>query len=159
MMDLLDTISIWADKNGDGLPEKPLPMILLVHGGPGEQDVWGFSALDQLLSNRGYAVLSVNFRGSTGFGKNLTNSGDREWGRKMQYDLLDAVNWSTKLGIADPDKVAIMGGSYGGYATLAGMTFSPEVFACGVDICNRNWIKMMQTGSLPKNPAWHPLKA
>ncbi len=129
------TLPIWADKNEDGLPEKPLPMVLLVHGGPGSRDVWGFNALDQLLSNRGYAVLSVNLRGSTGFGKNLTNSGDREWGRKMQDDLLDAVNWSIENGIAQPAKVAIMGGSYGGYASLAGMTFSPEVFACGVDIC------------------------
>ncbi len=147
------TLPVWADKNGDGLPEKPLPMVLLVHGGPGSRDVWGFSALDQLLSNRGYAVLSVNFRGSTGFGKNLTNSGDREWGRKMQYDLLDAVNWSTKLGIADPDKVAIMGGSYGGYATLAGMTFSPEVFACGVDICGPSNLTSMLL-SFP--PYWKP---
>ena len=129
------TLPVWADKDEDGIPEKPLPMVLLVHGGPGSRDIWGFGALDQLLSNRGYAVLSVNFRGSTGFGKNFTNSGDREWGRKMQYDLLDAVNWSTESGIADPDKVAIMGVSYGGYATLAGMTFTPEVFACGVDIC------------------------
>ena len=129
------TLPIWADKDEDGLPEKPLPMVLLVHGGPASRDVWGFSALNQLLTNRGYAVLSVNFRGSTGFGKNFTILGNREWGRKMQYDLLDAVNWSIESGIADPDKVAIMGGSYGGYAALAGMTFSPDVFVCGVDIC------------------------
>jgi len=147
------TLPIWADKNEDGLPEMPLPMVLLVHGGPGGRDAWGFSALNQLLSNRGYAVLSVNFRGSTGFGKNLTNSGDREWGRKMQYDLLDAVNWSTELGIADPEKVAIMGGSYGGYATLAGMTFSPEVFACGVDICGPSNLTSMLL-SIP--PYWKP---
>ncbi len=129
------TLPPWADKDMDGIPEKPLPMVLLVHGGPWERDVWGFDETHQLLSNRGYAVLSVNFRGSTGFGKNFTNAGDREWGRKMQYDLLDAVNWSTESGIADPDRVAIMGLSYGGYATLAGMTFTPEIFACGVDIC------------------------
>ena len=147
------TLPIWADKNEDGLPEMPLPMVLLVHGGPGSRDAWGFSALNQLLSNRGYAVLSVNFRGSTGFGKNLTNSGDREWGRKMQYDLLDAVNWSTELGIADPEKVAIMGGSYGGYAALAGMTFSPEVFACGVDICGPSNLTSMLL-SIP--PYWKP---
>ncbi len=88
------TLPVWADKDKDGLPEKPLAMVLLVHGGPWERDVWGFDALHQLLSNRGYAVLSVNFRGSTGFGKSFTNAGDREWGRKMEYDLLDAVNWS-----------------------------------------------------------------
>jgi dipeptidyl aminopeptidase/acylaminoacyl peptidase len=129
------TLPVWADKNKDGIPEKPLPTVLLVHGGPGSRDMWGFSSLDQLLSNRGYAVLSVNFRGSTGFGKNFTNAGDREWGRKMHYDLLDAVNWSIEKGIADPARIAIMGGSYGGYATLAGMTFTPKIFACGVDIC------------------------
>jgi dipeptidyl aminopeptidase/acylaminoacyl peptidase len=129
------TLPVGADKNRDGIPEKPLPTVLLVHGGPWNRDMWGFSALDQLLSNRGYAVLSVNFRGSTGFGKNFTNAGDREWGRKMQYDLLDAVNWSIEKKIADPARIAIMGGSYGGYAAMAGMTFSPKIFACGVDIC------------------------
>jgi dipeptidyl aminopeptidase/acylaminoacyl peptidase len=129
------TLPVWADKNKDGLPERPLATVLLVHGGPWERDVWGFDALHQLLSNRGYAVLSVNFRGSTGFGKSFTNSGDREWGRKMEFDLLDAVNWSIDKGIADPARIAIMGGSYGGYAALAGMTFTPKIFACGVDYC------------------------
>ena len=129
------TLPVWADKNNDGLPEKPLATVLLVHGGPWERNVWGFDALHQLLSNRGYAVLSVNFRGSTGFGKSFTNAGDREWGRKMQYDLLDAVNWSVDKGIADPARIAIMGGSYGGYAALAGMTFTPKIFACGVEYC------------------------
>ena len=88
----------------------------------------------QWLANRGYAVLSVNFRGSTGFGKAFVNAGDLEWGRKMHDDLLDAVDWAVKEGIADPARVAIMGGSYGGYATLAGLTFTPDVFCCGVDI-------------------------
>jgi dipeptidyl aminopeptidase/acylaminoacyl peptidase len=129
------TLPVWTDKNRDGLPEKPLAMVLLVHGGPWERDVWGFDALHQLLSNRGYAVLSVNFRGSTGFGKSFTNAGDREWGRKMEFDLLDAVNWSVDKGIADPARIAIMGGSYGGYAALAGMTFTPTIFACGVEYC------------------------
>ena len=129
------TLPVWADKDKDGLPEKPLATVLLVHGGPWERDVWGFDALHQLLSNRGYAVFSVNFRGSTGFGKSFTNAGDRECGRKMQYDLLDAVNWSIDKGIADPDRIAIMGESYGGYAALAGMTFTPKIFACGVDYC------------------------
>jgi dipeptidyl aminopeptidase/acylaminoacyl peptidase len=87
------------------------------------------------LVNRGYAVLSVNYRESTGFGKNFTNDGNLEWGKKMQDDLIDAVNWSIKQGIADPQKIAIMGGSYGGYATLAGLTFTPRLFSCGVDIC------------------------
>ncbi len=129
------TLPVWADKNKDGIPEKPLPTVLLVHGGPGSRDEWGFSPMHQLLANRGYAVLSVNFRGSTGFGKDLTNEGDREWGRKMQTDLLDAVNWSIEKRIADPSRIAIMGISYGGYAVLAGMTFTPAMFACGVDVC------------------------
>jgi dipeptidyl aminopeptidase/acylaminoacyl peptidase len=129
------TLPVWADKNRDGLPEKPLATVLLVHGGPWSRDTWGFNAMHQLLANRGYAVLSVNFRGSEGFGKNLTNAGDKEWGRKMHDDILDAVNWSIEKGITDPSKIAIMGGSYGGYATLAGMTFTPTIFACGVDIC------------------------
>ena len=129
------TLPPWTDKDMDGIPEKPLPMVLLVHGGPWERDMWGFDETHQFLSNRGYAVLSVNFRGSTGFGKNFTNAGDLEWGRKMQYDLLDAVNWSTDSGIADPSRVAILGLSYGGYATLAGMTFTPALFACGVEVC------------------------
>ncbi|HUI40098.1 MAG TPA: S9 family peptidase [Methanothrix sp.] len=127
------TLPVGSDR-GDKKPEKPLPMVLFVHGGPWARDIWGYSSIHQWLANRGYAVLSVNFRGSTGFGKNFTNAGDLEWGRKMQDDLLDAVNWSIREGIADPKRVAIMGGSYGGYATLAGLTFSPAVFACGVDI-------------------------
>lgn len=129
------TLPVWSDKDGDALPEEPLPLVLLVHGGPWGRDDWGYDPIHQLLANRGYAVMSVNFRGSTGFGKSFINAADREWGRKMHDDLLDAVNWSVTKGIADPKKVAIMGGSYGGYAALVGMTFTPDVFACGVDIC------------------------
>ena len=109
-------------------------MVLNVHGGPWGRDVYGFDPEHQWLANRGYAVLSVNFRGSTGFGKDFVNAGDREWGRKMHDDLLDAVEWAVQGGIAAPDKVAIYGGSYGGYAALVGLTFTPERFACGVDI-------------------------
>jgi dipeptidyl aminopeptidase/acylaminoacyl peptidase len=115
-------------------PKAPLPLVLLVHGGPWARDVYGFDPNHQWLANRGYAVLSVNFRGSTGFGKNFVNAGDLQWGRKMHDDLLDAVAWAAKEGIADKTRVAIMGGSYGGYATLAGLAFTPEVFCCGVDI-------------------------
>ena len=86
------------------------------------------------MANRGYAVLSVNFRGSTGFGKDFTNAGNGEWAGKMHDDLIDAVQWAVKQGVTTEDQVAIMGGSYGGYATLAGLTFTPEAFACGVDI-------------------------
>jgi dipeptidyl aminopeptidase/acylaminoacyl peptidase len=109
-------------------------MVLLVHGGPWARDSWGYSGYHQWLANRGYAVLSVNFRGSTGFGKGFINAADAEWSAKMHDDLIDAVDWATKEGIADEDRVAIMGGSYGGYATLVGLTFTPEKFACGVDI-------------------------
>jgi dipeptidyl aminopeptidase/acylaminoacyl peptidase len=115
-------------------PLPPLPLVLLVHGGPWARDEYGFNALHQWLANRGFAVLSVNFRASTGFGKAFVNAGDLEWGRKMHEDLLDGVAWAVEQGIADKDRVAIMGGSYGGYATLAGLAFTPEVFACGVDI-------------------------
>ncbi|QQV75417.1 Dipeptidyl aminopeptidase BIII [Rickettsia tillamookensis] len=115
-------------------PNKPLPLVLLVHGGPNRRDRWGMNKEHQWLASRGYAVLSVNFRGSTGFGKSFQNAGNGEWGRKMQYDLIDAVNWAIKNKIADPKKIAIMGPSYGGYAVLAGLTFTPELFACGIDI-------------------------
>jgi len=109
-------------------------MVLLVHGGPWARDGYGFDRETQLLANRGYAVLQVNFRGSTGFGKDFTNAGNGAWGREMHDDLLDAVDWAVQQGVADRTKVAIMGGSYGGYATLAGLAFTPETFACGVDI-------------------------
>jgi dipeptidyl aminopeptidase/acylaminoacyl peptidase len=127
-------------------PASPLPMVLLVHGGPWARDTYGYDREAQLLANRGYAVLQVNFRGSTGFGKGFTNAGNGEWGAKMHDDLLDAVDWAVKQGIADPKKVAIMGGSYGGYATLAGLTFTPETFACGVDIVGpSNLVTLLST--------------
>ena len=123
-----------SDPDGDGRPNEPLPMVLDVHGGPWARDGWGYNSSHQWLANRGYAVLSVNYRGSTGFGKNFTNAANGEWAGKMHDDLIDAVNWAVDEGIAQRDKVAIMGGSYGGYATLVGVTFTPDVFACGVDI-------------------------
>lgn len=115
-------------------PAAPLPMVLLVHGGPWARDSYGFDGLSQFLANRGYAVLQVNFRGSTGFGKGFTNAGNGAWGREMHDDLLDAVDWAVTAGYADKTKIAIMGGSYGGYAALAGLAFTPTTFACGVDI-------------------------
>ena len=111
-----------------------LPMVLLVHGGPWSRDVWWLRPDHQWLANRGYAVLSVNYRGSTGFGKAFVNAANLEWAGKMHDDLLDAVDWAVAKGIADPARVAIMGGSYGGYAALVGVTFTPEKFACAVDI-------------------------
>ena len=123
-----------ADANNDGKADAPVPLVLLVHGGPWARDSYGYGGYNQWLANRGYAVLSVNFRGSTGFGKDFTNAGNGEWAGKMHDDLIDAVQWAVKQGVTTQDQVAIMGGSYGGYATLAGLTFTPDAFACGVDI-------------------------
>ena len=128
------TLPPGADAKGDGVPDHPLPMVLLVHGGPWGRDEYGYNGLHQWLANRGYAVLSPNYRASTGFGKKSLAAGNLQWGLKMHDDLIDAVDWAVKRGITTRDKVAIMGGSYGGYATLAGMTFTPDRFACGVDI-------------------------
>jgi dipeptidyl aminopeptidase/acylaminoacyl peptidase len=135
-------------------PTKPVPMVLDVHGGPWARDTWGFNPIHQWLANRGYAVLSVNFRGSTGFGKEFLNAGNREWAGKMHDDLLDAVEWAVKQKIADPKRITILGGSYGGYATLVGLTFSPDVFACGVDIVGpSNILTLLST--IP--PYWQPM--
>ncbi|MCC5661090.1 S9 family peptidase [Nostoc sp. XA010] len=139
-----------------GIPTQNLPTVLLVHGGPWARDTWGFSPTTQWLANRGYAVLQVNFRGSTGYGKAFLNAGNREWAGKMHDDLIDSVNWLVEKGISDPQKIAIMGGSYGGYATLVGLTFTPEIFAAGVDIVGpSNLITLIET--IP--PYWEPLKA
>ncbi len=123
-----------TDPDNDGRPDKAVPMVLFVHGGPWARDSYGYRSAHQWLANRGYAVLSVNYRGSTGFGKNFVTKADGEWGGKMHDDLIDAVAWAVRSGITSKDQVAIMGGSYGGYATLAGMTFTPDTFKCGVDI-------------------------
>ncbi len=139
-----------------GIPTQNLPTVLLVHGGPWARDTWGFSPTAQWLANRGYAVLQVNFRGSTGYGKAFLNAGNREWAGKMHDDLIDSVNWLLEQGISDPQKIAIMGGSYGGYATLVGLTFTPEIFAAGVDIVGpSSLITLIET--IP--PYWEPLKA
>ena len=140
-----------ADPGRKGVPTEPLPMVLNVHGGPWARDGFGYRADHQWLANRGYAVLSVNFRGSTGFGKNFVNAGDLEWGRKMHDDLLDAVEWAIQRGITTRDQVAIFGGSYGGYAVLWGMTNTPETFACGVDIVGPSNLKTL-LDSVP--PYW-----
>jgi len=116
-----------------GVEPKGLPAILVVHGGPWARDEWGYDPEAQFLANRGYAVLQINFRGSTGYGKNFLHAGDREWGGKMLDDLVDGVNWLVGEGIANPKRIGIYGGSYGGYATLAALAFRPEVFACGID--------------------------
>jgi dipeptidyl aminopeptidase/acylaminoacyl peptidase len=135
-LDLVSYLSLppGSDPDGDGVPNEPLPMVLDVHGGPWARDSWGLNGTNQWLANRGYAVLNVNYRGSTGFGKEFLNASNGEWSGKMHDDLLDAVQWAIDEKIADKDKVAIMGGSYGGYATLVGLTYTPDTFACGVDI-------------------------
>ncbi|MFP6669357.1 MAG: S9 family peptidase [Pirellulales bacterium] len=128
------TLPVGSDTDGDGRPEQALPMVLSVHGGPWARDRWGYDGEHQLLANRGYAVLAVNFRGSTGFGKKFQNIAKRQWAGTMHDDLIDAVDWAVNEGVAQKDKIAITGGSYGGYATLVGLTFTPDVFACGIDI-------------------------
>lgn len=128
-----------------------LPMVLNVHGGPWFRDSWGYHPEAQLFANRGYACLQVNFRGSTGYGKDFLHAGDKEWGRKMHHDLVDGVNWAIEQGIADPQRIAIYGGSYGGYAALVGATFTPDLFCCAVDIVGpSNLLTFIQ--SLP--PYW-----
>jgi len=137
-----------------GVEAQQLPTVLYVHGGPWARDTWGYNPAVQWLSNRGYAVLQVNFRGSTGYGKDFLNAGNRQWGGTMHNDLIDAVEWLKQQGISDPNRIAIMGGSYGGYATLAGLTFTPDVFACGVDIVGpSNLITLIN--SVP--PYWKPM--
>jgi dipeptidyl aminopeptidase/acylaminoacyl peptidase len=116
----------------NGESGKRLPTVLYVHGGPHLRDRWGFHNTVQWLANRGYAVLQVNYRGSTGYGRKFVHAGYKEWGGKMHDDLIDGVNWLVKEGIADPRKIAILGGSYGGYSTLAGLTLTPDVFVAGV---------------------------
>jgi dipeptidyl aminopeptidase/acylaminoacyl peptidase len=140
-----------------GVEAKNLPLVLNVHGGPWGRDAWGYDPESQWLASRGYATLQVNFRGSTGFGKKFLNAGNGEWGvGTMQHDLTDAVKWAIAKGIADPKKVCIYGGSYGGYATLAGLVFTPELYSCGVDIVGPSNIKTL-FASIP--PYWAPMKA
>ncbi|NIY63702.1 S9 family peptidase [Streptomyces malaysiensis] len=123
-----------------------LPLVLLVHGGPWSRDSWGYNPVVQLLANRGYAVLQVNFRGSTGYGKAFLRAGIGELAGKMHEDLIDAVEWAVWEGYADRDRVAIFGGSYGGYAALVGVTFTPDVFAAAIDFCGpSNLVTFLRT--------------
>jgi len=139
-----------------GAEPKNLPAILVVHGGPWARDTWGFDPWAQWPANRGYAVLQINYRGSTGYGKAFLSAGNRQWAAKMHADLIDGVTYLVERGIADPDRVAIMGGSYGGYSALVGLTFTPEVFACGVDLVGPSSLVTLLE-SIP--PYWEPLKA
>ncbi len=147
------TVPKASDPDGDGKPNAALPMVLLVHGGPWARDHWGVNGTHQWFANRGYATLSVNYRGSTGFGKKFINASDREWAGKMHDDLMDAVKWAVDGKVADKDKIAIMGGSYGGFATLVGLTFTPDAFACGVDIVGPSNLQTL-IATIP--PYWAP---
>ncbi|MGI9006066.1 MAG: S9 family peptidase [Streptosporangiaceae bacterium] len=137
-------------------PRTGRPAVLNVHGGPWARDAWGYDPEAQWLANRGYLCIQVNFRGSTGYGKAFVNAGDREWGAKMQDDLTDAVGYAVDQGWADPKRVAIYGGSYGGYAALAGATFTPEVYCCSVDIVGPSNLKTL-IETVP--PYWAPMIA
>ena len=141
----------------DGLtPEtaKQLPVVVNPHGGPWARDCWGYSSEVQFLSNRGYAVFQMNFRGSTGYGRHFLEASYKQWGLKMQDDITDGVKWLIEQGIANPNRIAIYGGSYGGYATLAGLTFTPDLYACGIDYVGvSNLFTFMQT--IP--PYWRPM--
>jgi dipeptidyl aminopeptidase/acylaminoacyl peptidase len=135
---------------------KNLPTVLNVHGGPWARDDWGYDGEAQWMANRGYLCVQVNYRGSTGYGKNFVNAGDHEWGGKMHDDLLDAIDYLIAEGTSDPEKIAIYGGSYGGYAALVGATFTPERFCCAVDIVGPSNLKTL-IESIP--PYWAPLKS
>ncbi len=136
-----------------GVEAKELPVVVNPHGGPWHRDVWGFNPEVQLLANRGYAVLQMNFRGSTGFGRKFWESSFKQWGKKMQDDITDGVQYLINEGIADKDYIAIYGGSYGGYATLAGLTFTPDLYACGIDYVGvSNLFSFLNT--IP--PYWKP---
>lgn len=132
-----------------------LPVVINPHGGPWARDHWGFNSEVQFLTNRGIAVMQVNFRGSTGYGREFWEKGFKQWGLTMQNDLTDAAHWLIDLGIADPERIAIYGGSYGGYASLAGLTFTPDLYACGIDYVGpSNLFTLMET--LP--PYWETEK-
>lgn len=138
-----------------GVPPESLPLVVTPHGGPWGRDIWGYDTLHQFLANRGYAVLSMNFRGSAGYGKKFLNAGDRQWGEKMQDDITWGVQHLVAKGVADRKRVAIMGASYGGYATLAGVAFTPDVYAAGIAIvAPSNLITLLD--SIP--PYWEPMR-
>ena len=152
-LDLVTYVTMPPDADAAGAPP---PAVLLVHGGPWARDSWGYDPYHQLLANRGCAAISVNFRGSTGFGKRFLNAGNMEWAGRMHDDLIDVVEWAVSERLADRDRIAIMGGSYGGYAALVGLAFTPAVFACGVDIVGPSNLNTLLE-SVP--PYWQPMLA
>lgn len=136
-----------------GMVPHQLPLIVYPHGGPWARDYWGYQPDVQFLANRGYAVLQMNFRGSTGYGKSFLNAGNKQWGKKMQDDITDGVNWLIGQGVADPQRIGIYGSSYGGYAVLAGLVSTPDLYACGIDLCGPSNLFTL-LASLP--PYWKP---
>lgn len=150
------TLPTGADADNSGRPDEPLPLVLVVHGGPWSRDSYGFNPVHQWLADRGYAALSVNYRGSTGFGVSFLRAGNGEWGGRMQDDLSDAVQWAIQQGIAREDSVAIMGQSYGGYAAISGLAFTPKTFACGVSVVGpTNLVSLLN--SIP--PYWESFRS
>jgi dipeptidyl aminopeptidase/acylaminoacyl peptidase len=139
-----------------GVTARNLPVVVNVHGGPWHRDVWDYNPEVQFLANRGYAVLQMNFRGSTGYGRSFWEASFREWGRKMQDDVTDGVRWLIDQGVADPARIAIYGGSYGGYATLAGLAFTPDVYAAGIDYVG---VSNLMTFMRSTPPYWKPMLA
>jgi len=141
-LNLVSYLTLPKEMDQGGRPSKALPLVVFPHGGPFKlRDYYEYSDYHQWLANRGYAVLSVNFRLSSGFGKDFVNAGNGQWGKKAHQDILDAVKWCIDAKIADPDKLAIFGGSYGGYVALAGLTFSPDIFTCAISICGPSSLK------------------
>ncbi|NMV12853.1 S9 family peptidase, partial [Vibrio parahaemolyticus] len=139
-----------------GREAKDLPLLVLPHGGPWARDHWGFQPEVQLFANRGIAVLQMNFRGSTGYGREFWEKSFKQWGQSMQDDITDGVKWATEQGYAQDGNVCIYGASYGGYATLAGVTFTPDLYKCGIDYVGvSNLFTFMD--SIP--PYWAPFLA
>lgn len=153
-LDLVSYLTLPTDCAG-ARPTQPMPMVLEVHGGPWARDGWDYNKYVQWYANRGYVVLQVNFRGSTGFGKAFTNAGDREWGGRMHDDLIDAVDWAIAEGIADPNRIAICGASYGGYAAFVGATFTPDKFCCSVPVVGITNLETMIGDPPPYWAHWH----
>lgn len=144
------------DIDSDTETSPKLPAVVNVHGGPWTRDVWGFDAEAQWLATRGYICIQVNYRGSTGYGKDFVNAGNHEWGARMHDDLVDAVRWVVDAGYVDPERIGIYGGSYGGYAALVGATFTPDLFRCAVDIVGPSDLRTL-IKSVP--PYWEPMIA
>lgn len=146
-----------SDKDRDGVPDQPLPTVMVIHGGPWVGFEWNFWEVNrslQLLANRGYAVIKTEFRGAAGYGKKFLDAGDREWGAKMNDDLLDVAKWAGDKKIADPKRIGLWGWSYGGYAIYAAMAFTPGVFACGLPLYGPADILATEPNSLGFHPFW-----